>query len=309
MLALWRFRCLVLLLWLAAFGLALAQPLRFGVIGDSGSGDARQAAVARQMEQFHAKRNWEFVLMLGDNIYEDGNPRYFDRKFKNVYANLMKAGVRFHAVLGNHDRVHPQSRMGMAQVEDDAFGYVGRKDEYVLVAGPKVGDKRLARFIALNSGAWIEEIGNPERIGVRLARLRRWLEDSGEYQWNVLFLHQPLYSLVVSRRSYFGPLRGYGHGPEMALRRLLEPEIRGKIDVVLSGHEHFYQKIHPQHGVHYFISGGGARVRRGAVRKHPQVAFAAEVLHFLDMELTEKELRYAAISVQGAQIHAGRITK
>ena len=113
-----------------------------------------------------------------------------------------------------------------------------------------------------------------------------------------------MYSFVVSRGWLF--LGRHGHGPEEELRRLLEPEIKGRVNAVFSGHEHFYQKIRPQQGIHYFISGGGGKVRRG-VRPDPEVEFAAETLHFLDIELTGAELRYTAISDKGQKIHAGVI--
>lgn len=298
----------VALLFLVSLLPAFAQTLRFGAIGDSGTGGPGQLRVASQMEALHRNRPWELVLMLGDNVYEDGDPRYFDRKYKKVYGNLMSSGVKFHATLGNHDRVSPRARKGMAQVEDDAFGFVGRRDEYVLAAGPTVDGKVLARFICLNSSAWMEELNSYERIEPRLTRLRGWLHTSDQFHWNIVFFHNPIYSFTVSRT--LGRLVGrYGHGPEANLRRMLEPELVGRVDVVLSGHEHFYQKIRPQHGVHYFISGGAGKLRRGAAKRHPEVEFAAEVLHFMDFEVSPTELKYSAISDKGVQIHSGAIPK
>ena len=298
--------CFFLLGWLyPAFG----QPLRFAAIGDSGSGDSRQWAVARQMENYYQTHRWQFVLMLGDNIYETGDPRKFDRNFKKVYRNLMVAGVKFHATLGNHDRIHPLSRKGMAQVEDDDFGYVGRSDEYVVVAGPTVGGKVLARFICLNSGAWMEELEKDRKaVEPRLVRLRNWLQQSDQFHWNFVFFHNPIYSFVLANPLRY-LLRRHGHGSEEDLRQVLEPELKGKVDAVLSGHEHFYQKIRPQNGIHYFISGGAAKIRKGVDKHHPQVEFAAEVLHFMDFELSEKQLKYAAISDRGVVIHSGVISK
>jgi len=298
-------RLLLLLLFVLP---ALAQTLHFGAIGDSGSGDAAQLAVARQMEAFNRSHHWEFVLMLGDNVYDDGNPRFFDRKFKNPYRNLMAAGVKFHATLGNHDRISPAGRKGMAEVQDDAFGFVGRQDEYEFTAGPKVGGKTLARFICLNSSAWMEELWNYKLIEPRLIRLRNWLQISNEYQWNIVFFHNAIYSFAVT--ATLERLVGrHGHGSEEDLRRILEPELKGKVDVVLSGHEHFYQKIRPQNGIHYFVSGGASKIRRGVEKHNRQVEFAAEALHFMDFELSAGELKYAAISEKGAQIHSGVIQK
>ena len=121
--------------------------------------------------------------------------------------------------------------------------------------GPKVtAGRRLARFICLNSDAWIEEI-EKERgsdLKYRVKRLRRWLAESDRYRWNIIYMHHPLYS--YSR----GPLFGFisrGHGPSLELRAVLEPELVGRVDLFLAGHEHFYQKIRPQKGIDHIISG------------------------------------------------------
>ena len=283
--------------------------LRFGIIGDSGTGEEPQKRVAAAMERFQARHPWEFVLMLGDNIYDKGDPKDFDLKFKNVYRNLMADGVRFHAALGNHDRIHPASRRGMAQVEDEAFGYVGKVDEYVFEAGPKVtAGRRLARFICLNSDAWVEAIQKdrePE-LRFRLRRLRGWLAYSDRYRWNILYAHHPLYS--YTKKPFWG-LTSRGHGPSLELRAVLEPELVGRVDVCLAGHEHFYQKIRPQKGIDHIISGGAGKLRKGALTDHAEVEFAAVEYHFLDVELSEASFKYQAVNDEGRVIHSGVIAK
>ena len=286
-----------------------SQGLRFGVIGDSGTGEEPQKRVAAAMEKFQARHPWEFVLTLGDNIYERGDPRDFDRKFKDVYRGLMADGVRFHGALGNHDRLDATSQRGLVQVEDEAFGYVGKVDEYMFEAGPKViAGRRLARFICLNSDAWIEEIAKERgsELMYRVKRLRRWLAESDRYRWNIIYMHHPLYS--YSR----GPLFGFisrGHGPSLELRAVLEPELVGRVDLFLAGHEHFYQKIRPQKGIHYIISGAAGKRRRGALTDHPEVEFAAVEYHFLRVELSEDSLHYQAVNDEGRVIHSGVIAK
>ena len=125
---------------------AVAQALQFAVIGDAGTGGRGQRAVCLQMERYAQTYPWEFVLALGDNIYENGEERHFGPKFKDIYRNLTNRGIRFHSTLGNHDR---RNRGGMAQVADDAFGYIDRQDEYVLEAGTIVNGRRL-----VGNAAW-----------------------------------------------------------------------------------------------------------------------------------------------------------
>lgn len=283
-------------------------PLRFGVIGDSGTGGSGQKRVAAQMVKVNAEKRWEFVLMLGDNIYETGKPSDFERKFKRIYRPLMDAGVKFHATLGNHDTVHPDAKKGMVQVNDPAFGYVGSQDEYVFEAGPAPGGRRLARFLTINSEAWMDAIAmeNEGELKYRKDRLTAWLDEAADYRWNILFLHHPLYSYTQ------GPILGFisrGHGPETELREVLEPLLVGKVDIVLAGHEHFFQKILPQKGIHYIVSGGGGKVRKGAIRDPEYVEYAESTLHFLDVSLDSNSFRYRAIDSNGREIFTSVISK
>ena len=77
--------------------------VKFGVIGDSGSGDREQYDVANQMARFHAKFPFDQVIMLGDNIYGGQSAQDLVKKFSQPYKALLDAGVKFYASLGNHD--------------------------------------------------------------------------------------------------------------------------------------------------------------------------------------------------------------
>jgi hypothetical protein len=79
------------------------QSLAFAVIGDSGDGSKAQYAIAQQMVDHRQKTPFDFVLMLGDNIYGGGKPKYFKQEFEDPYKELLSGGVKFYAALGNHD--------------------------------------------------------------------------------------------------------------------------------------------------------------------------------------------------------------
>lgn len=305
-------RTQVLLLLLSQLVAALpAQVLRFGVIGDSGTGDSKQKLVADRMAAWQKQHLWTLVLMLGDNIYENGNPAHFDEKFREPYKPLLDLGVRFHSTLGNHDRRHPDARLGCAQVADDAFGYLENRDEYVLEEGPVIDGKRLVRVISINSPAW-EDLyikRKPDRTDCRgtdqdrLEQLESWLAESGKYHWNLLIMHHPLYSYVRLPGLFAG------HGSSKKLRELLEPRLRNRVDVVFAGHDHFYQRIKPQNGIHYFVSGGASKLRFGGNFGHENVAFGAKRLHFLDIELSRDELKFRAVDEEGNVFDSGSIAK
>ena len=50
------------------------------------------------------------------------------------------------------------------------------------------------------------------------------------------------------------------------LRTQLEPLfLKYGVNVVFAGHEHFYERIKPQKGIAYFITGGSAKLREGNI--------------------------------------------
>ena len=279
--------------------------LRFGVIGDSGSGKPGQHRVAAQMKRLHRVRSkdpWRFVLTMGDNIYEDGKPRYFESRFIDVYRELLDNGVRFRSTLGNHD---VRYKGGAEQLQEEAFGYIGGQDEYEFSAGPKLGDgTELARFICLNSTRWVEAIEKRENKAVErlLSSLRERLRNSDGYRWNIIYFHHPIHSYI--RGSWLLPR---GHGSNPYLQTVLEPEIIKHVDVVLAGHEHFYQKIRPIKGVHHITSGAAGKRRRGVRSDHPDVEAASPDYHFMDLGLTEDALYFRAINDSGLLVHCGEI--
>src|SRR6185436_8493128 len=79
------------------------RSVRFAAIGDMGTGEPAQYEVARRMLEFRQKFPFDFVIMLGDNIYGGKSPGELRKKFEIPYKPLLGAGVQFYAALGNHD--------------------------------------------------------------------------------------------------------------------------------------------------------------------------------------------------------------
>src|SRR5262245_33024757 len=113
-----RRRLSLTLLVAAMSALAAAQELRlpvkegsvkFAVIGDTGTGDRNQLSVAKALFGARTKFPYEFVLMVGDNIYGADSPADYENKFGIPYKPILDAGVKFYAALGNHD--NPNQRL------------------------------------------------------------------------------------------------------------------------------------------------------------------------------------------------------
>jgi len=256
------------------FKLPLKQnSTRFAVIGDTGTGDAAQFQIAQGMQRARAEFPFEFVLMLGDNIYGNNDASGFRQKFEAPYQPLLKSGVKFYAVLGNHD--DPNQRLYKPFNMDGKRFYTFNK-----------GD---TQFFALDSTYM-----SPEQ----LSWLQKELSDSSA-KWKICFFHHPLYS-----DARF-------HGPDLDLRKRLEPILsQFGANVVLNGHEHVYERLQPQHGIQYFILGSGGQLRRGDLRPSRDVAKGFDSDRaFALMEVSGDELYFQVISGRGETVDSGVLTK
>ena len=56
------------------------------------------------MIKYRALFPFEFVLMMGDNLYGGEAPQDFEKKFAEPYRELLNNKVKFYATLGNHDQ-------------------------------------------------------------------------------------------------------------------------------------------------------------------------------------------------------------
>ena len=268
---------------------ALALPVkpgsvRFAVIGDSGRGDAAQTAVAQQMIAWHQKFPFDFVVMLGDNIYPPHVADDYVIKFEQPYRALLDAGVKFYAAIGNHD---PSTELNYPTFNMEGRRYYSfRRSEQNLQGLGGAG----VRFFVLDSRSF-----DPGQLA--------WLHDElakSRTDWKICYFHHPLYT------------SGRYSNAARVLRLVLEPIlIDGDVDVVLNGHEHFYERIHPQHGISYFISGGAGSLREADIRRpSPIMARGFDTdFHFVMMEISGDTLYFQAVSRTGATIDAGSITR
>ena len=258
--------------------------VRFAVIGDSGRGDQTQHEIARQMVAWREKFPFDFVVMLGDNIYPPHGPDDYVKKFEEPYRALLDAGVTFYAAIGNHD---PDAELayGKFNMEGRRY-YTFRKNERRLegLAGAGV------RFFVLDSRSL-----DPDQLA--------WLQDElrkSHTDWKICYFHHPLYT------------SGRYTNAARVLRLALEPIlINGDVDVVLSGHEHFYERLRPQHGILYFISGGAGSLRKADIQRPSSLmarGFDTD-FHFMMMEVSGDTLYFQAISRTGETIDAGSITR
>jgi 3',5'-cyclic AMP phosphodiesterase CpdA len=255
--------------------------IKFLVIGDSGTGGSDQLRVASRIAEVRKIFPFEFAIMVGDNMYGGEGPTDFLRKFEEPYKPLLDGGVKFYAALGNHD--------DPAQRFYKNFNMNGER--YYTFKAPKPGLDLLggARFFALDSNYMLPE---------QLAWLEKELKASGS-DWKIPFFHHPLYS------------SGEKHGADTALREQLEPLfVKYGVDVVFTGHEHFYERIKPQKGITYFVNGSSAKLRRGNIGRSDITAKGFDTgFVFMIVEITGAEMHFQTIEAGGQTIDSGTITR
>ncbi len=248
--------------------------LRFAVIGDSGTGGSAQYEIGGQLARYHQRFPFDMVLMLGDNLYGGESARDFEKKFERPYKPLLDAGVKFYAALGNHDDSNQRF-----------YRFFNMNGARFYTFRPKNG----VRFFALDSNYMDSK---------QLEWLEKGLQQSGS-EWKICFFHHPLYS------------SGEKHGSAVELRRILEPLfIKYGVSVVFSGHEHFYERIKPQSGIYYFISGAAGQLRKGNVGRTELTAKAFDTdNHFMLVEIAGEEMQFETISRIGQVVDSGAIIR
>ena len=261
--------------WPAATGLDAGadEAVRFAVIGDNGTGKAPQYEVGVQLAAARASFRFQFVIMLGDNLYGSQRPADFVDKFERPYAPLLQAGVPFYAALGNHDQ--PGNR------DYVLFNMTGER-YYTFVKGP-------VRFLVFDTNLM---------DAAQLAWIEATLQAAPE-PWKVAFFHHPLYS------------DGDRHGSNLELRPLLEPLlVRYDVNVVFSGHDHFYQRIKPQQNITYFVEGASGQLRRGGVTPTEMSATAfAEDQTFMLVQIAGDRFTFQTITRDGRVVDLGELPR
>jgi acid phosphatase len=244
--------------------------LEFIALGDTGTGAMGQRIVAGSMRKYALERSVRFVLLLGDNFYEDGVSSVDDSQFRTHFEEIYDPSVLsmpFYAVLGNHDYrgdIHAQVAYGQKSARWRMpalyYSFCYRDNEGIL-----------AEFFGLDSQAIVDE----KNHGPQLAWLQEALKNS-QARWKIVFAHHPIYS----NGKYDNNQR---------LLSVLEPLLRENgVDIYLCGHDHNLQVLEPGDGILHLISGAGGKLN--SVHCEMSSHYAASFLGFMGFRVTRDEM-------------------
>ncbi len=213
-------------------------PVHLAVAGDTGDSGRSLDATAAAVGAIAATEPYDALLLLGDNVYPSGDVGRLGATVFRPFAPVLGPGTALYAVLGNHDVARSD---GSAQMR--ALGMPGRW--------------------------WSQQVGNVLLVGLDSNDLTpqqlRWLDRTlagSTATWKVVALHHPPYSA------------GY-QGSQLQVRRDVVPVLeRHGVQLVLSGHDHDYQRSVPLDGVTYVVTGAGSGTRRTGTDWFTAVSFS-----------------------------------
>ncbi len=242
--------------------------VQFVALGDTGTGGAAQRAVAQQMSAVP----FEFMVFLGDIAYESGTAKQLQDYFFAIYRDFLRY-VPIYPAIGNHER---RTRQGNPYFE--AFVLPGEERYYSF-------DWANIHFVAIDTTQ-------------RDAKQLVWLDAdlaNNKLPWVIVYGHHPMYTNSL-------------RGPQLWIRQAFSKILtEHHVDLVLTGHEHGYERFKVG-GVNYVISGGGGGQLThffGTARSLKQ----ATVHHFLAFEVTASTLTMRAINIDGKEIESLKLSK
>ena len=204
----------------------------FAVIGDYGTGDQIAGEVADLVKSWQP----EFIITTGDNNYPSGSQATIDNAVGKFYNNFIfpyqgdfGEGAdqnRFFPSLGNHDWL-----TAGAEPYLNYFALPGNERYYDFTWG------HLLQFFVLDS-----DPNEPD--GVRSdSRQAAWLEQrmaGSNATWKIVYMHHPPFS----------------SGRQGSVEYMRWNFKEWEADAVLSGHDHFYERLIKRRLV-YFVNGLG----------------------------------------------------
>lgn len=256
-------------------------PFRFVVYGDTRSVPTVHASVVEAVR----REGPDFVVHTGD-LVEDGRDLAVWQEFFTLEAPLLRSTI-FVPVIGNHEIVRP----GSPGIENY------RRFVHVSPDGPspeldytfRYGN---TRFVLAN--AYDDWTGDArEWLDRELSKARR----EGPDDWLFVVMH-------------WGPRSSGPHGDNVLLAEAGVSTVlrRHRVDMVIAGHDHLYERGEHDR-VRYMVSGGGGAPlyrRRGA--RDGVLAYASEH-HFVRADVERNKVTFTALRTDGSQIERAVLTR
>ncbi len=274
------------------------QSVHFAAFGDFGTGSSGEAALSKAVEA----ANPELVVTLGDNAYESGTAQEVQDHIFAPFASWLPK-IPFYPALGNHEYV-----TNYAQPSLDAF--------YLPTNNPKQSERYYSfdwgfvHFAVLDSSC---AVGYDTGGKCTQAEQTAWLKTdlaASTAPWKIVAFHHPPWST------------GASHGSELNMRHAFAPIMEQYgVDLVLTGHDHDYERSQPmigdgiapagQKGIVYLVVGTGSAGSAGFSGSQPSwsVYRNASVVGYFDAQVQGGTLTGRMVDTSGKTIDTFTLNK
>lgn len=270
-------------------------------VGDFGTGNDKQKAVANQMNAFAGTLGTPLggVLALGDNFYGKLSPETIAPRFEDIYSRE-HLNCDFHAILGNHDYGPSyDSKQGRAKADMQlahAAAYPAGRFKmpakwYALELGPV--EKPLVKVIFLDGNYFAGALTPEEKIAQR-----HWLAAEMakplRAKWLWIVSHYPVISDSKTDRR---------KEREHLLAEWNDALRDDRVSLYFAGHDHNLQHLRAEGIKADFVVSGGGGASRYEVVESPR-GFSMHTRGFNHIHVTEDKLTVQFINPDGKLIHA-----
>lgn len=261
-----------------------ARIFRLGVLGDSGFGDRATINLLEQLASY----DLDFVIHTGDLVYnvgEETDPiKAFIEKFYTPFEPILR-NIPLYPVVGNHD-------VNLATFRQEVPFYFHAfpvlSDENLTVEGS--ADQRewyafsvgKTQFLMLNSYSFYSGSGRAEQT--------EWLQER---------LADPRFEVSIPV-FHIAPFTSGKHKEDgLPIRSEWLPLFKqAGVPLVLSGHDHNYERL-VNEGITYIVTGGGSAVLYPAQQSLPTSRVFAASTHFVLLEFSPDQIELTAIALGG----------
>ncbi|MBX3220945.1 MAG: metallophosphoesterase [Labilithrix sp.] len=271
-------------------------PFRFLVYGDNRTDDAAHAAVVRAM----VPAATDFLVHTGDFVADGGSAAEW-QTFFDIEAPLLGARCLFSCV-GNHELTDGS---GIAYAR-----FFGPTDLPAVVDAGRAPTGRAPAALRPEHLNGTYRWGNTRfffingLVSYRGTVDRTWLETAlteadaeASLKWRVVVVHH-------------GPWSSGPHGKNARLHDAgIIPLLKEhKVDLILSGHDHIYERGFAD-GLAYVVSGGGGAPVYPIKAPLPEARKLESVRHFVDVSVSGAAMQFVATRADGSTIERCALSK
>jgi 3',5'-cyclic AMP phosphodiesterase CpdA len=240
----------------------------FVAFGDFGGGPAQGAVAAGMLQWVRDGHRVDALVTTGDNVYDFGEPELFQAHLKAPYRALQTTGRPMWATLGNHDVAGGHGAKQLAFLGLPPLPYTKSLPgvRFLFLDGNRPGDEAQKRWLA-------EQLAAP-----------------APPLFTVAVFHQPVFSCGL-------------HGRTPAVIEHWYPLLNsGQVSLVLTGHDHEYQRFLSAEGTTYIVTGGGGRELYPLIPlcNPPEMRVGKVKHHFTGIEVYSDRMALTAVAIDGS---------